>query len=51
MKATREAITFKIKPDFKKHIEKQAKGKHLSTGSFIKAVLKKHTKYVEPDLV
>lgn len=49
MKAT--LISFKIKPDFKKHVEKAAKTKKLSTGGFIKAVLKKHTEYVEKDLI
>lgn len=44
-------LTFKVKSDFKRFIEKQAKKKSLSTGGYIKAVLKKHTKYVEPDLV
>jgi hypothetical protein len=44
-------LTFKVKPDFKQFIEKQAKKKGLKTGAYIKAVLKKHTGFKERELV
>ncbi len=46
-----KAITFKVKPDFKEHIDKQAIKKGISTGSYIKAILKKYTKFKEKELV
>jgi hypothetical protein len=44
-------LTMKIDPDFKKFVVKAAKKKKLSTGGFVKAVLKKHTGYIEKELI
>ena len=46
-----KTITFKAKDDFKEHIDKQAFKKGLSTGAYIKAILKKYTKFKEKELV
>jgi len=44
-------MTFKASPDFREHLEKQAVKKKLKTGTFIKAILKKHTGFKEKELV
>ena len=46
-----KVITFKASPHFAQHLEKQGNKKRLKLGTFIKAVLKKHTKYKEPELL
>lgn len=47
----KNAISIDIKPHFKQHLDKQALKKGLNFGTFIKAVLKKHTKYKEPEVI
>lgn len=42
-------MTFKASKPFREHLEQQAIKKKLKTGTYIKAVLKKHSKYKEPD--
>lgn len=44
-------ITFKTTPHFKEFVEKQAKRAKLSTSKYIKEVVKKHSKYKEPELI
>lgn len=44
-------LNFKVSQHFKDHIVNAAKRKGLKPGTFIKAVIKKHTKYKEPELV
>jgi predicted DNA binding CopG/RHH family protein len=46
-----KTITFKASDQFAEHIGKQAVKKGLKVGTFIKAVLKKHTNFKEKDLV
>jgi len=46
-----KTITFKAKEDFKKHIDDQAVKKGLSTSAYIKAILKKYTKFKEKELI
>lgn len=46
-----DVMTFKASEDFRDHLEKEAIKRNLKTGTFIKAVLKKYTKYKEKDLV
>lgn len=46
-----KTITFKAKEDFKEHLDKQALKKGLPTGTYIKAILKKYTKFKEKELV
>lgn len=46
-----KTITFKAKEDFKEHIDKQAVKKGISTSAYIKAILKKYTKFKEKELV
>ncbi len=47
----KQVLTFKASDDFVQHLQGQADKKRLKLGTFIKAVLKKHTKYKEPELV
>lgn len=44
-------MTFKANSHFRKHLEKAAKDKKLKVGTFIKALLKKHTQYKEPEIL
>lgn len=46
-----EVITFKASKHFREHLEKQAVRKKLKPGTYIKAVLKKYTKYKEPEIL
>jgi len=46
-----KTITFKASEDFKQHLDKQAIKKGLATGTYIKAILKKFTKFKERELV
>lgn len=43
-----KTFSFKVSEDFRQHIVSQAVKRNLSTGAFVKAVLKKYTKYKEP---
>lgn len=44
-------LNFKVSDHLKAEIEKQAQKAGLRPGAFIKAVVKKHIKYKEPELV
>lgn len=44
-------LNFKVSEHFKEAIEKHAQRAGLRPGAFIKAVVKKHIKYKEPELV
>lgn len=46
-----EILNFKASKHLKKAIKDAADAKGLKPGTFIKAVVKKHIKYKEPDLV
>jgi predicted DNA binding CopG/RHH family protein len=46
-----EVVTFKASEHFRAHIEQEAKKKGIKTGTFIKAVLKKYTKYKENEKI
>lgn len=46
-----KTITFKASDDLKEHLDKQAVKKGLATGAYIKAILKKFTKFKEKELV
>lgn len=46
-----DILTFKASSHFRNHLNKKATEKNLKLGTFIKAILKKHTAYKEPDLV
>jgi hypothetical protein len=46
-----DVMTFKVNSHLRKHLETEAKKKDLKVGTYIKALLKKHTKYKEPELV
>jgi predicted DNA binding CopG/RHH family protein len=46
-----KVFPIKLSDHFRKHIEKQAVRRGLPTGTFIKAVLKKYTRYKEPELL
>ena len=48
---TSDILTFKVDPHLRAHIEKNASEKNLKVGAYIKAVLKKHSKYKSPELV
>lgn len=44
-------LNFKVSDHFKGEIVKHAERAGLKPGTFIKAVIKKHIKYKEPELV
>lgn len=44
-------ITFKVASHFKEHIDKQAVKRGLTLSDYVKRVLKKHSKYKEPELI
>lgn len=45
-------MSFKASEDFKQHLEKQAHKKGFKkTGTYIKAILKKYTKFKEKELI
>ena len=46
-----DVMTFKISEDFRAHIESEAKKRNLKPGTFVKAVLKKYTKFKEKELI
>jgi antitoxin component of RelBE/YafQ-DinJ toxin-antitoxin module len=46
-----EIITFKVSEDFKNHIKDVAKKKKLTPSAYIKAVIKKHSKFKDKPLV
>lgn len=48
---TNDVFCLKLDKDFREHLDKQAVKKNLRLGTYIKAVLKKHSKYKKPELV
>ena len=44
-------ISFKIKPEFKAHVESEARRRGLPVSAYIKAVLAKFSKYKEKPIV
>lgn len=46
-----DVINFKAHQHFREHLDNQARKKGMKLGTYIKAVLKKYTKYKEPELV
>ena len=44
-------MTFKANDHFRTHLENKALDKDLKVGTYIKAILKKHTGYKEPEIV
>lgn len=53
MKKTQKSdvMTFKARDHFRAHLKSKADEKGLNVGTYIKAILKKHTGYKEPELV
>lgn len=46
-----EVFSLKLKEDFYKHLEARADEKKLKVGTYMKAILKKHTGYKEKELI
>ena len=49
--AKREVITFDAGKGLRQHIEKQALKKGIGISKYVKAIVKKHCKFKEPDLL
>jgi hypothetical protein len=47
----RTILTLEVEPELKEHLEKQAVKKNVTTSRYVRAVLKKGTKFKERDLV
>lgn len=48
---TNDVFCIKLNQHFRQHLEDQADKKKIKLGTYVKAMLKKHTKYKEPEIV